>query len=256
VELHKLTLVTDPAHPLYDERIHYPVNERWARRFAKRGCRSILKVRKDGEALLIVDGRQRYNTITAANKLREAEGLEPLLVQVELERGDMADLSLLGEELNAFRVGDDAMTRARKMQRQLDMGVAPDEVAEAFDLTPDGLKFNLRLLDLSPRVQAAVQKGRVGPTEAVREFGKLDAAAQDDKLDVTPDREVKGGKAKRRTGKAKPERKRPGAVFLRRAAEEGKLPRCCAHSLMWACGAAEPKGKLAAAVTALRGGKP
>jgi len=254
IKVEQLTLVVDPQHPLYDERVHYPVNERWVRRFAKRGCRSILKARKDGDALLIVDGRQRYKTVLAANVLRAAEGLDPLQVQIEQERGDLAELSLLGEELNAFRVGDDPMTRARKIQRQLDMGVSQDEVAEAFDLTPDGLRFNLRLLDLSPRVQAAVQGGKVGPTEAVREYGKLPAVAQDDKLSATPARERKGGKAKRRTGTAKPESKRPSPVLLRRVAEDGKgIAPSVRDALLWACGAAPAKGQLGAAVKALLG---
>lgn len=88
-EPENLHLVTDKAHPLYDERIHLPISEAMVLNIMDQGVLEPIIVWKDPESGLscVVDGRQRVRHTLEANKRLSNEGKEPLLVPAVTKRG-------------------------------------------------------------------------------------------------------------------------------------------------------------------------
>jgi ParB family chromosome partitioning protein len=69
-EPENLHLVTDKTHPLYDERIHLPINEAMVLNIMDQGVLEPIIVWKDPETgkSCVVDGRQRVRHTLEANK--------------------------------------------------------------------------------------------------------------------------------------------------------------------------------------------
>lgn len=88
-EPEKLHLVTDKTHPLYDERIHLPINEAMVLNIMDQGVLEPIIVWKDPESGLacVVDGRQRVRHTLEANKRLVKQGDSPLLVPAVTKRG-------------------------------------------------------------------------------------------------------------------------------------------------------------------------
>lgn len=173
-----LTLVTDRKHPLYDERVHLPLDEGMIASIMAIGVKVAIKVRKNGPLVEVVEGRQRVKNAQEANVRLKASGLPTVLIACEVERGSDAFLASMSIALNEIRRPDDPLTRAKKMQRLLDMGQSPDQVGLAFGLSAAAVKHNLGLLELAPPVQKAVAAGELGPTRAVRIYRPLERTEQ------------------------------------------------------------------------------
>ena len=75
-ETDALTIITDPAHSLYDERIHLPLDEAITLNIMALGVREPILVWKDPETgkVLVVDGRQRVRHAIEANRRLTARG--------------------------------------------------------------------------------------------------------------------------------------------------------------------------------------
>ena len=75
-EPERLHLVTDRSHPLYDERIHLPLDESMILNIMDQGVLEPIIVWKDPETGLscVVDGRQRVRHTVEANKRLAAAG--------------------------------------------------------------------------------------------------------------------------------------------------------------------------------------
>jgi ParB family chromosome partitioning protein len=88
-EPENLHLVTDKTHPLYDERIHLPINEAMVLNIMEQGVLEPIIVWKDPESGLacVVDGRQRVRHTLEANKRLVKQGDSPLLVPAVTKRG-------------------------------------------------------------------------------------------------------------------------------------------------------------------------
>lgn len=285
-----LTRVLDAAHPLYQERVHQPPNEALARRFDRRAQDTgqlvipgtlVGWVDPDTKLTLILDGRQRHSALALANTWRKKRGDEPLRCGVLLHKtADMAELALLASELNENRLTDNPVMRAEAMQRHLNdlLSVRDDDgavirtetdeerieeaqrdVADAFGLSLDGLRFNLKINGLTDKLKTVVAEGRLGPTEAVREFAAMEPAEQEKKLAATPLKEP--GK-KRRTKKDKDKSnaahnklRRPAPKFCADVATETSgLSDAVREALLWGAGVlptAKLTGRLKDAVLAL-----
>jgi ParB family chromosome partitioning protein len=206
-----LTIVSDPAHPLYDERIHLPLDERMIRSIMKHGVRQAVNVRKNEEAIEVVDGRQRVRHAIEANRRLIKEGAEPVRIKVMLERGTDADMAGLGVVLNVHRRDDDLMTKAKKAQRLLDLGKTDEEVEIDFGITRQTLRGWQNLLEASPVVQKAVAAGDVSASAAAV-IAKLPRADQAAKLaELKAGAPIKGKRAgkvstSQARGKVKPSR--------------------------------------------------
>ena len=220
-----LTLITDPASPLYDERVHLPPDEVVVLNMMRYGVKVPLKVRKNGEGVEVVDGRRRTINAREANRRLEAEGREPLLVKCEVERGrdkDHADTMILCNEL---RRGDDPVTRALKVQRYLNGGRTPEEAGMVWGVSPDCIERWQRVLDLHEDVQGAVKAGRITFTSAVDRYSKLSREAQV-KLLQGADAPNPSGKPKRAS--------KPATRRIREVA--ATMPNQVREALLWAVG--------------------
>ena len=92
VEPEQLTLVTDENHPLYDPRVHLPVDDNLVRNIMAFGVKEPILVRKNGVEFEVVAGRQRTKAAIEGNKRLAKEGKEPMRVRAIIERGDEADM--------------------------------------------------------------------------------------------------------------------------------------------------------------------
>lgn len=178
----ELVLVDDPAHPLYQGRVHLPVSEQLVRSMLVKGFRSVIIVRRDGDKGLVVDGRQRVKAACEANRRLVAEGKEPLRVRAYLERGDDADLFGVMVLSNKGRQDDDPMAEAQELKRFLDMGRSEEEAAAIFCVPTSRVRQMMTLFDLAPKVQKAVSDGKVSISAAAK-MAKLDSADQVERLD-------------------------------------------------------------------------
>jgi ParB family chromosome partitioning protein len=168
-----LHLVTKEGDPLYDERVNMPLPESLIRSIQVRGVIEPVVVRKDGERVVVVDGRQRVRAAREANKRLEREGAETIRVPVILKKADDAEAASVMVLLNEIRFADSVITKAKKAKRLADLGRSEDELAEVFGVSKSTIANWMALLDLAPKAQAAVESGTVRVADAVRELARL-----------------------------------------------------------------------------------
>lgn len=180
----KLVLVTDKNHPLYDERVHLPVNENMVLNIMHQGVLQSIVICKDPESgeTLVVAGRQRVKNAREANKRLRAQGCEPIMVPAMVRRAtNMADMAGIMISENEAREDDTPVGRAHKMQRLLDMGKTHDHLAVIFCCSVPTVRNTLALLDTTAAVRNAVQAGDINVGQA-RALAKLEPAEQREKV--------------------------------------------------------------------------
>lgn len=244
----------DPKHPLFDERALWPIDENLVKNIMAFGVKSVLHIRKDGEFLDVVDGRQRVLNACEANRRLRKAGLDPIRVPCRLERGEdgyMASLMVLTNEL---RRSDGPLTRAAKAQRLLNLGKTEEEVCVVFGFDGATLARLLKLLDCAPEVQAAVRDGKLGYVAASQlgtlsredqlvQFKALMASGQTTTGDVM--RAVRAKKTGARDVAVKAPSKRLlrtliGLIKEQEKAEDGQVIKVSAAELIaWVMGDAE-----------------
>lgn len=181
----KLTIVTDPVHPLYDERINLPLDDAMVRNIQTFGVLEPIIVTRDtntGE-VLVIDGRQRVRHALEANRRLHSAGLPLLLVPATTRKGDNA-ATLFGVMVatNELRQADPPLVRAAKMQRLKNLGQDDAAVALAFGCTTKTVEATLCLLDCSKTVQKAVEGGLIGISD-VKYLSRLTPAQQAAKVE-------------------------------------------------------------------------
>lgn len=121
-EPERLHLVTDTAHPLYDERIHLPLDETMVLNIMDQGVLEPIIVWKDPETGLscVVDGRQRVRHTVEANKRLADAGKALLLVPAVTKRGSAVRMAQAMISANEIRRADTPLGRAKKMADALD----------------------------------------------------------------------------------------------------------------------------------------
>ncbi|MDN2645692.1 hypothetical protein L1Q84_23505 [Klebsiella pneumoniae] len=173
-EPENLHLVTDKTHPLYDERIHLPINEAMVLNIMDQGVLEPIIVWKDPETGLscVVDGRQRVRHTLEANKRLLKEGKEPLLVPAVAKRGSAVRMAQAMVSANEIRQADTPLGRAKKMADALERGHDEDDLALMFGVSVQTVRATLSLLDATQAVRDAVESGTVTVTQA-RQLGAL-----------------------------------------------------------------------------------
>lgn len=167
-----LVLVTDKSSPLYDERIDMPLPENLVASIMANGVYDPILVRKNGERddgsyiVEVVDGRQRVRACIEANKRLAKEKKEPVRVPARLRTDDEDGALDCMIASNEIRVGDDMMTRARKLRRYLDMGRTEAEARLAFGVSQSTLKNLMALTECAKPVQKAVAEGQMSLSTA------------------------------------------------------------------------------------------
>jgi len=167
-----LTLVEDPRHPLFDERVFNPPDPAMMASIDALGVIVGIIVNKNGETgtTEVVDGRQRVINARAVNAKRALEG-RPLLkvpgtVQKDARRDGGKRLATVGFATNEVRRQDPPMIRAAKMARGADMGLSDEDLAVAFGCDVATVRNTMALLDSTRAVQDAVTAGQINITHA------------------------------------------------------------------------------------------
>lgn len=165
----KFVLVDDPAHPLYDPRIHNPIKEEFVQDIMANGIIEPVVVRKNGDAAEVVDGRQRVKAALEANRRYAQQGVD-LRVEVPFVQRKADDATLYGISVSAneHRVPDPPLVKAEKARKMLDFGKTERDVARAFGIGIPALRTILALLDLSTPLRNAVERGELSPTAAAK----------------------------------------------------------------------------------------
>lgn len=173
----ELTLIEDPKHALYDDRVLLPLDEPLVQSIMRHGVKRTLICCKDGDRVVVLDGQQRTKAAREANRRLAAEGKEPVRCKIVLERGSDGDLYGVKLLANAMAQEETPMGRAVKIQKYLSLGRTEAEAAVVLGLKTPQVKALLSLLDLSPKVQQAVEKGEVNLTSAAK-IAKLPRESQ------------------------------------------------------------------------------
>lgn len=167
-EPERLHLVTDKAHPLYDERIHLPLDEAMVLNIMDQGVLEPVIVWKDPETGLscVVDGRQRVRHTLEANTRLAREGKAPLLVPAVTKRGSAVRMAQAMVSANEIRRADTPLGRAKKMADALGRGHDEGDLALMFGVGVQTVRATLALLDATQAVKDAVESGTVTITQA------------------------------------------------------------------------------------------
>jgi ParB family chromosome partitioning protein len=182
VDPEDLTLVTDPASPIYDERVHLPVEADFLASIMEHGVKEAVKVKRNGDRWEVVNGRQRVKAARKANKIFEAAGKEKMFVPTTLEQADEKQAMKLMVALNEHRRDDDPITKANKARRMRDKQIPEKEVAAQFGLKVGQLRELMKVLDTTPKVQKLVANGELSVQTAAG-ISDLPREEQDAKIE-------------------------------------------------------------------------
>ena len=176
VDPERVEIITDEKHVLYDERIKIPLSEALVRSLMKIGNKVPINARRDGDRLIVVDGRQRVRAGVEANRRLKELGREPIRLKAVMERATEHDLFDTMIATNEIRQADSPLALARKVQKSLDMGRTLEECVITFGKEAPALKQLLAVLECAPQVQKAVMHGL--PITSAAKLAKLPHAEQ------------------------------------------------------------------------------
>lgn len=151
-----------------------------------------ITVRSIEGKLYVVKGRRRVLHAREAEKRGNKKVPVPYILE---EGGDTVDAKVADIISNGFRAGHSEMAQARKARHMLDVGEDAGKVAAALGVSKSTLANRLKLLDLSKKVQKAVDEGRVSVMAALELHG-LDADKQEEALEKLETDGSKRGQAK------------------------------------------------------------
>lgn len=165
----EIIIIVDPKHPLYDVRVEKPLTEEFIKNLYAWGVKKPIDVRKNGkldnghDRVEVVDGRRRVRGAREANRRRVADGLEPFLVPVIIQKGTDSDMDALMVLGNSNREDDDFVTCAEKANRLIGLhGI--EKTALLFGKSVQTVEGWLKLLDLDESVKAKVRSGEIAAT--------------------------------------------------------------------------------------------
>lgn len=124
-------------------------------------------VAKEGDRVICVAGQRRLLAAREANVQLQAEGKEPISVEVKVKRGTPADLYGVYLSENEHRQGESVLSKARKAEKLREMGRVDEEIEVVFDVTSQTLRNWNVLLELDHRVQQMVDDGLLSADAAV-----------------------------------------------------------------------------------------
>lgn len=189
-----------PEHPLYDKRVKLPVDENLAKDMLMNGFRGAIEVRKNGEKLEVVYGRQRVRAARLANEWATERGREAVFVSCFVKKGSDADFLGIRIGENVHRRGLSVLDMADECKRFMDMGRTEDEAAVTFGMTPANIRNLMKLHDLDTQVRRAVEAEELSPSAAAALSG-LSREEQREKLGELREKAASGEKITKRTAK-------------------------------------------------------
>jgi ParB family chromosome partitioning protein len=234
-----------PEHPLYDERVHLPVDENLAKDMLMNGFRGSIEVRKNGDKMEVVFGRQRVKAARKANKWAAERGKEPVKVTVFAKKGSDSDMFgiRIGENIHRKSMGILAM--ADDLKKYLDFGRSEEEAAVTFGMTKANIKNLMRLHDLDNTVRKAVEAEKLSPSAAA----ELSGMSREDQKEALAKLLESGEKVTHRTAKHAAKVKKKGSEevtiappkrlitkILKLDKKEGVLTEDFVRGVMWTLG--------------------
>jgi len=171
-----------PDHPLYDERVKLPLDEGMVLNIMYQGVLQPIVVRKDGGDPQAVAGRRRTLHAREANRRLKKQGKEAVKVPALNRRGSDKDMLGIMISENEIRRDDSPLTKARKVQKLLDMGATEAECATIFGVTKKSIDNWTRLLDCDDKVVKAVESNKISASAAAK-LSKLSRADQREHLE-------------------------------------------------------------------------
>jgi len=174
-------------HPLWQERVKTlaadKIDPLKVRNVAYFGVKEPVLARKDGDRLVVIDGRHRVCWARAANAQLEREGEKARVrVRVIVEKVDDKTAIGLGAGLNRVREDDDVLTEARAMMRVKNVTQCSlDDIARDYGVTKQTVTNRLTLLTAHDDVLKALDDKRISPTAAL-EIAKMKREEQPTRL--------------------------------------------------------------------------
>lgn len=168
IEPEKLTLITDARDMNYDPRVAMSLDENLVLNVMAYNVKQPVIVAKDGDDIVVVDGRQRVRAAVEANKRLKKEGKTTIKIPVMLQRGDSKDLFGMTIFLNEQRQDDSPVAKAEKAKRYIEMGASEDEAAVTFGVSVATIRAWMKLFDLAPKVREAVNSGAISAAAAAK----------------------------------------------------------------------------------------
>lgn len=215
----QVKIVTDTKHPLFDERINLPIDPNMVKNVIMYGVLEPVICVREGEEILVADGRQRVRWTAAANEILAKEGKEPIKFQVVFRRGDNRFQMGIMIAANERAEKDGPLVRAQKMQRLLDMGRTEEEAAVTFVVSGQAIRNWKALLECCPKVKAAVDAGKVPASIAIK-LSKLSVEEQEKALAEMLETGATGGaRAKQIADRANAGTKKPKKKKARQAVD-------------------------------------
>lgn len=154
----------DTSGALYDARLLKPLNEMDVQDVMDLGVHTPIVVRKDGERIVVIAGRNRVRWAREASKRLGT----PVKVPCVFRTGKDKDVAGILVSENEHRDEDSFENRANKAKRLLDLGATEEEVCTRMRITMTGLKNYLAFFDLDDKVQDDVRAGAVSASAAIQ----------------------------------------------------------------------------------------
>lgn len=199
-----------PSHPLYDERVKYPLREALVVSIAAKGVLSPIHVRIDGDKATVLDGRQRVRAAreVAARFAASGAALQVRVPVIVAAAKKGATAAFQAVALNALRQADSFAVTARKAAHLFAICKSLAEVAQAFGISEATAK---KLVDFgenaSDALVEAVADGTISATAGValaaQSEADQDAAVAEARAPVAEDAAAQGvseGKGKKARG--------------------------------------------------------
>ena len=204
------TIVTDPDHYLFDPSSPTEAPEDMVQSVDELGVISPIRVRVEGDKMLVSKGRTRVLASLKANERRKKRKAEPLEEPYLLDLGeDKVIVEGMAVE-NNHRRGSGPLDKIALAARFAAFGYPDDRRAYLLGLDLKGLRCIDALGLCDPAVKRAVADGRLdwrlAPT-----FAELSREDQRKKLDELATAGVKGPRAAARVVKGQPAAERPRA---------------------------------------------
>jgi ParB family chromosome partitioning protein len=172
----RFTVVSDPEHPLYDKRIHDPLDEAMVLNMMAFGMKKPIIFRingkdKKGENILeIEDGRRRILHLLEANRRLRKAGEEPHNALAIPEKGTDEDAIMTMITTNSFTKVETIIDRVEKAKRLLSRNIPPEQVATTLGVSISTINNYIKLSRCSKYVQKAVEEGKVSAEVAKKIF--------------------------------------------------------------------------------------
>jgi len=183
-----------PTHPLWDAHAGDAVDPASVDNVKVYGVIKPVVVTKDGDRILVVDGRTRTKWCREAAKQQRKAGEIECRLPIMFRRGDDKTLHGVARSANAHGRRDSVLDLAEQARRAADLGASPTEICATFGVTEKTLREWSALSDLAAPVRAAVESGEVSATAAAR----LAKMSKGDQAAALAQLRAEGGKASAR----------------------------------------------------------